>query len=591
MAIGGVLMVTGSIAINALLQSIILQIFTYGILGGVGTSLVLSQAEAVLNCHFPSQPGLVQGVCNSSMSLGYFGMPLLLNGLISIYGSQGSLLLQAGVVLQAAIGAALLLPPGDDTPQLPYYGRPRSYSLMDDIIELVEMQYSDSHSGRSPLLSQRSWKNPGTCTDAGGLSSPIMQVRHKNINGVDILPEIPEEDEDSEESNELNSSVPCTPALEAHVIDWDEIDMGEKGNSERVAKVYLFKKNKKSVQRHSLSKWESVHLQSQRNLENDTDKSKSINGSANVPSGDHVPVDTSNPFSSEGLISSLSPSEHNHNRDYKHFLPRTISERLRYYHSPFHRIRKILNCGCCDWYCRLKFYLAILNLPHRLHKILLRPLWIAVKEPKFIPAFCLHTTLRVNLVIFSTLTPSLVWNRVANSSFQDTAFTVSVAAFAWLCFLLISPCFSDVKPRKQKYIYFVGHLVSICGLWILSTCSSQSCIIMSCAIFGLGHGAMKSSGPIFLEQELGISKFLTVQGSLDGVSGCLVLLLATAIGVLLQHPDGINQSIIVLATFQTFTGLLWTLTLAIPFLRRIHCQLNAVNCWPPPESDFMTTAG
>jgi hypothetical protein len=104
------------------------------VLSGLGTSLVLTQAEIVLHCHYPrgsikSGPPLI--IPQLGSALAYFSMPLLLLGIISLYGSQEALLLQAGVVLQGFLGAVILSPLAQrPSPISRYHSRPRAFTFV-----------------------------------------------------------------------------------------------------------------------------------------------------------------------------------------------------------------------------------------------------------------------------------------------------------------------------------------------------------------------------------------------------------------------------------------------------------------------------
>lgn len=104
------------------------------VLSGLGTSLVLTQAEIILRCHYPrrssnSGPPLI--IPQLGSALAQFSMPLLLLGIVSLYGSQEALLLQAGVVLQGFLGVVTLSPLAQrPTPISRYHSRPRAFTFV-----------------------------------------------------------------------------------------------------------------------------------------------------------------------------------------------------------------------------------------------------------------------------------------------------------------------------------------------------------------------------------------------------------------------------------------------------------------------------
>jgi hypothetical protein len=104
------------------------------LLSGLGMSLVLTQAEIILCCYYPknSYYAMVPHyITQMGSALALFAMPLLSLGFISVYGLQGTHLLQAGVVLQGLVGAVTLIPP-TRRPQTMgrYHSRPRTVTFV-----------------------------------------------------------------------------------------------------------------------------------------------------------------------------------------------------------------------------------------------------------------------------------------------------------------------------------------------------------------------------------------------------------------------------------------------------------------------------
>jgi hypothetical protein len=105
------------------------------VLSGLGTSLVLTQVEIILHCHYPRHrhsagPPLV--IPQLGSALAQFSMPLLLLGFVSLYGAREALLLQAGLVLQGFLGAVTLSPPTKRHPPISrYHSRPRAYTFIE----------------------------------------------------------------------------------------------------------------------------------------------------------------------------------------------------------------------------------------------------------------------------------------------------------------------------------------------------------------------------------------------------------------------------------------------------------------------------
>jgi len=103
---------------------------------GVGTSLVLTQTEIVLDSHYPQRrkrAAISHLVPYLGNSVAQFAMPLLLLGFLSVYGTRDAPLLQAGLVLQGLVGVVILRPLTQRTPPISrYHSRPRTLTFVND---------------------------------------------------------------------------------------------------------------------------------------------------------------------------------------------------------------------------------------------------------------------------------------------------------------------------------------------------------------------------------------------------------------------------------------------------------------------------
>jgi len=103
---------------------------------GVGTSMVLTQTEIILYSHYPRyrhRAAISHLVPYLGSSVSQFAMPLLLLGLLSVYGTRQAPLLQAGLVLQGLVVAVILRPPTQRNPPISRYNsRPRAFTFVND---------------------------------------------------------------------------------------------------------------------------------------------------------------------------------------------------------------------------------------------------------------------------------------------------------------------------------------------------------------------------------------------------------------------------------------------------------------------------
>ncbi|XP_059484621.1 uncharacterized protein LOC132202019 isoform X2 [Neocloeon triangulifer] len=199
----GTLILAIGLAASSVAPNTELRMLTFGFIGGIGCSLVVTQCETQSHLHF--RPSVSLCFSSVSQSLGHFAAPLIMMALVSKYGKVGAPLNQAAVALHGLIGALLL--------------RKRSVKSqwkpppMTENGEEEEVIYSRVPT--SPKLVMRSWKNPASDpldnTESGDVFLETEDFEEEDINfdvlndgrprnhmGVEILPQILEEDEEED---------------------------------------------------------------------------------------------------------------------------------------------------------------------------------------------------------------------------------------------------------------------------------------------------------------------------------------------------------------------------------------------------------
>lgn len=78
---------------------------------GIGASMATIQSEYLLQKYFSSRLPIVQTLCLVGQAVGEMVMPVLIGSLLTKFGLSNTLLLQAGITLQALIGAVLFKKP------------------------------------------------------------------------------------------------------------------------------------------------------------------------------------------------------------------------------------------------------------------------------------------------------------------------------------------------------------------------------------------------------------------------------------------------------------------------------------------------
>nr|CAD7424951.1 unnamed protein product [Timema monikensis] len=496
-ALTGVLVSAGGWATGAYFQKAPLRVLGWGIMGGLGTSLVTAQTEATLECHFPSRNGLIQGVQNVGAALGQFAMPLVMYGFLTLYGPKGAPLMQAGVVLHAALGAVLLVPPKVVKVEARWVGRPRSVSVIRETDEL-EIDEVINVGSDSPLLSLtgKSWKNPSTddpdCDHFEEnffkpTGSPTGVCRRKNAFGVDILPEIPEEGEEDENSlgaNETrtplatNSLERTTRGLKARCVN--EIVVSRRANGYKKRKFLRpVPKNKNN----EVEQFWRVFV---------------VNG--DVAFDDENYIRRNDSFGSSMFDNNLTHTDITEVETEYHDLVQNTSENLSPCPSPIsgsplfstklsssakitvedlsnlgedsRKKSEVLGdgcrklCGCCAPCSNCRNVLKNMTLACGwLMKSWSGSLKEAWRTPDVLSCLLLRVSIKLCPMGFVVLAPIAVRTHISESSVDEAVYTVTISGFSWLCFMALMPWFVGMDPRCRKYLYSTGCFIASAGLY------------------------------------------------------------------------------------------------------------------------------
>ncbi|XP_063224536.1 uncharacterized protein LOC134532130 isoform X2 [Bacillus rossius redtenbacheri] len=156
--------------------------------GSTGACLVRARLDAVLQRRLPETPRAVDMALNVGSALGQFLSPLYTHFLLQHYGLQGTPLMLAGVILQAAVGS-LLLDCGPARPVPPAH-RPRTTAFIDASSDLLLTSASSHHK----VSEDERFVSDLAPDSIAGIAS------RRSACGISILPKIPEEGEDGEDS-------------------------------------------------------------------------------------------------------------------------------------------------------------------------------------------------------------------------------------------------------------------------------------------------------------------------------------------------------------------------------------------------------
>lgn len=76
----------------------------------MGLGLVAPSSYLAFNSFFLQRRGLVMGVCQAAIGLGFIAAPIVVEKLLDQYGFRGTMLLLAGIALNSLVGAVLYQP-------------------------------------------------------------------------------------------------------------------------------------------------------------------------------------------------------------------------------------------------------------------------------------------------------------------------------------------------------------------------------------------------------------------------------------------------------------------------------------------------
>ncbi|XP_046558292.1 monocarboxylate transporter 14-like [Haliotis rubra] len=107
--LGAVLACVGC-SVSFLADSIIFLYFSYGVLQGLGFSLLFVSATVIVNQYFVKRRSLANALGSLGGGVGTLALPPLLQVMMSVYTWRGALLITGGLVLNCAVFGALFRP-------------------------------------------------------------------------------------------------------------------------------------------------------------------------------------------------------------------------------------------------------------------------------------------------------------------------------------------------------------------------------------------------------------------------------------------------------------------------------------------------
>lgn len=143
MGVTGIILVSSGLIAISLIQTTAKIIYILvGMLAGIGASMATIQSEYLLQKYFSSRLPIVHTLYQVGQAVGEMVMPVLIGSLLTKFGLSSTLLLQAGITLQALIGAVLF--------RKPEYMHTTQKSLVYTLLQNEDMEESGNNENTDP---------------------------------------------------------------------------------------------------------------------------------------------------------------------------------------------------------------------------------------------------------------------------------------------------------------------------------------------------------------------------------------------------------------------------------------------------------
>ncbi|KAG6450724.1 uncharacterized protein LOC115443940 isoform X2 [Manduca sexta] len=527
MASIGLAIVVISLLICALIPYY-LQPYVYGIFGGLGSSLISAQVDAVVFDTYDSRLGFIRGLCFAGQAVGQSLFPHLMSALIDYYGYPYSFIVYAGILLQS-LPAIMLLRVDNNI------SRPVSFSRYSDLAKtyaIFSNEGVDNYTAELQLhdLSKKCWKSPSddnlyreveTMDDdvvydnenATITPPPSPEEKRRNIFGVEILPEIPEESEDDDDDEE------------EHYVSEKEA-----GNKKKRLSVAI---KRLSTLGDNLDDCISKQIR--------RDSHQSENGDIKEYSEVEVTYDNISPV-----------TDIQREKIFKSFSFRCqsayASMRRRMW-MPSYRVYRIRR--------RMLYFLYNLN------DTFVKPLTRSLSCWKFYPSLILAFAKLSLTGICLVLLPIIGTQMKPKISVTDINFLMSLYGFTWICFLLSTPWLAQTPKRNFKYVALLGVIVSTAACFLLAEAHNHDTFSIGCVVAGFGYGAISSCWETAVQDFVGARKWPKIHSTLETLSATMFAIFVLGICFTVKGSEDLQFTIFILAIILSVISVVWLILSAI----------------------------
>ncbi|KAJ0179473.1 hypothetical protein K1T71_005185 [Dendrolimus kikuchii] len=507
-----------------------IQPFVYGILGGLGSSLLSAQVDAVLFDTYDTRLALIRGLCFAGQAVGQALFPHIITALIDYYGYSNSFIVFAALMLQTL--PAILLMRVDDSIRRPvsfsrYSDLAKTYAIFsNDNIEnnyyATELQLHD--------LGKKCWKSPSDdnlhrefdSKDEASYDNEIVttitpppspEEKRRNIFGVEILPEIPEESEESDDDEDR------------FVTDKDKSRNKIKRLSVAIKRL--------STLGDSLDDCISKQIR--------RDSHHSVNSDNKEYSEVEVTYDNISPVTDiqrEKIFNSFSFR-----------CQSAYASMRRRIWMPSYRVYSIRR--------RLVYFMYNVN------DTFVKPLTRSLSCWRFYPSLLLAFSKLSLTAISLVLLPMIGTQTHPKISTSDSNFLLSLYGFTWICFLLSMPWLATTPKRNYQYIALIGLIVSTAACFVLAEATSHDTISIGCVVAGFGYGAISTCWETTVQDYVGARKWSKIHSPLETLSSCVLTVFVIGISFIVDQKDGLQKTIFILASVLGIITVLWAVIAAI----------------------------
>ncbi|KPJ01859.1 Monocarboxylate transporter 9 [Papilio xuthus] len=501
-----------------------LQPFIYGVFGGLGSSLISAQVDAVIFETYDSRLAIIRGICSTGQAVGQSLFPHIISVLINYYGYSFSFIVLGGIILQA-LPAVLFLKidesvrrSGVSSKYSDFYKNYKGFQNDGaDNYYTAELQLID--------LSKKCWKSPsddnlhredeavaddevvGTITPP-----PSPEEKRRNIFGVDILPDIPEESEESEDDIEQATNVK------------------ESSNNQRRFSLAI---KRLSTLGDNLDEYITKQI-----------RKDSKEDCSNFNNREHSEI--------EVTYDNISPMTEIHREkvlnSFSFRYQSTVTNIKRRFWIPSYRMYRVKR--------RLLYFMYNIN------DTFIKPLTRSLSCWRFYPALLLSFAKLCLTAVFLNLIPMIAQQVRPKISMFETNFLLSLHGFTWICFLLSTPWLAQTPKRNFKYVAVFGLITSTIACFVFAQTNNHDSFAIGCVISGLGYGAVTSCCETAVQDFVGARKWPKFHSTLETFSATLLTIFVVCLSFIVGQEHGYQNSMFIIGIVLSAVTFLW-LVLAI----------------------------